>query len=381
MRLIGEEQLDDIALGAAILGTGGGGDPYIGRLLAREAIRAYGPVTMVDVDEVGADALVIPSAMMGAPTVMVEKLPAGDEIVNAFDRLESFLGRAATHTISIEIGGINSMMPFVLAARKGLPIVDGDLMGRAFPELQMCIPGIYGISTSPMSMADDKGNTAVIDAATNRWTERMARSVTIDFGCVALIALYPLTGSQLQQCSIPGSVRTAERLGRLVRETRVSHANVVDAIVEELDGHRLFEGKVVDVHRRTVEGFARAETVIEGLGLDAGATLRLHTQNEHLVAERDGTVLASVPDLIFVLDTETGQPITTEELRYGFRVTVVAAACDARWRSDAGLEIVGPRYFGYDFDFVPVEERLGASADGLLDMTQPARAPEESVLT
>ena len=39
MRLIYPENLEDIALGAAVLGTGGGGDPYIGKLLAQEAVR------------------------------------------------------------------------------------------------------------------------------------------------------------------------------------------------------------------------------------------------------------------------------------------------------------------------------------------------------
>ena len=51
---------------------------YIGKLLAQEAVRRYGPVEIVTVDEVPDEAFVVPSAMMGAPTVMVEKLPRGD---------------------------------------------------------------------------------------------------------------------------------------------------------------------------------------------------------------------------------------------------------------------------------------------------------------
>ena len=89
-------------------------------------------------------------------------------------------------------------------------------------------------------------------------------------------------------------------------------------------------------------------------------TLELRFQNEHLVALRDGEIVVSVPDLIIVLDAETGEPITTEELRYGFRVTVIAAPCDARWRSDAGLALTGPRYFGYDLEYVPIEQLVAA---------------------
>ena len=85
MRLLTEQNIEDIALGAAVLGTGGGGDPYIGKLMARQAIRDYGPVELYALDELNEDDLIVPTAMMGAPTVMVEKMPNGDDIVNAFN--------------------------------------------------------------------------------------------------------------------------------------------------------------------------------------------------------------------------------------------------------------------------------------------------------
>jgi len=107
-----------------------------------------------------------------------------------------------------------------------------------------------------------------------------------------------------------------------------------------------------------VGGFARGEAHIDGLDEYSGSRLEIHFQNEHLVAIRDGQYVATVPDLIAVLDIDTGEPITTEGLRYGFRVAVIAMPCDARWRTPKGLELVGPRYFGYGTDYVPVEKRL-----------------------
>jgi uncharacterized protein len=64
--MVGVADLDDIAIGGAVLGTGGGGDPYIGKLMAQQAIRKCGPVRMIELDEVDDDALVAPCAMMGA---------------------------------------------------------------------------------------------------------------------------------------------------------------------------------------------------------------------------------------------------------------------------------------------------------------------------
>jgi DUF917 family protein len=355
LRQFTENDLDDLAVGAAILGTGGGGNPYVGKLLARAAIREYGPVTIVDVDEVPDDALVVPSAMMGAPTVIVEKLPSGEEALAAFAALQEHLGRTITHTMPIEAGGLNSTMPFTVAARLGIPVVDADGMGRAFPEVQMVTATIYGIPATPMALADEKGNRVLLDRTVdNRWTERLARSITVDMGSTALVAQYALSGRQLKEAMVPGTLRLATELGALVRETRARHEDPVAAIVGRLDGRRLFTGKITDVSRRTVAGFTRGEARVEAPG---GDELVLEFQNEFLVARQGSDVLASVPDLITVVDSDTGEPTTTEELRYGFRIAVIAAPCDARWRSDAGLAIVGPRCFGYDFDFVPLEER------------------------
>jgi DUF917 family protein len=362
LRRIGEAELDDLARGAAILGTGGGGNPYIGTLLAKQAVREHGPVELIQVEEVSDDALVVPTAMMGAPTVMVEKLPRGDEVIRAFQVLQEYLGRPITHTVSIEAGGLNSTTPFDVAARLGIPLVDADGMGRAFPEIQMVTPTMYGVSATPMALADEKGNTVLLETIDNRWTERFARSVTIDMGCTAMIALYALSGRQLKQAMVAGTLGLAEELGRILRESRAAHAAPLQAILDRLGGYHIFGGKVADVERRTEAGFAKGEARIDGVGADLDRVLTIRFQNEHLVATSDGEVLASVPDLITVLDAETAEPVTTEELRYGLRVSVIAAPCDGRWRTDAGLALAGPRYFGYDIDYVPVEERPGTAA-------------------
>jgi DUF917 family protein len=242
--------------------------------------------------------------------------------------------------------------------------VDADGMGRAFPEIQMVTASLCGVSATPMALADEKGNTAIIDTIDNHWAERLSRSLTIDMGCVAKTALYPLSGHQLTQAMISGTISLAEELGRLIRQTRATHGDPIAAILRRLGGYHLFDGTINDVERRTETGFATGEARIEGTGPNTGSTLSIRFQNEHLVAVRDGEIIASVPDLIIVLDAETGGPITTEELRYGFRVTVIAAPCDFRWRTSQGLALVGPRAFGYNLDYIPVEERFASPERG-----------------
>ncbi len=357
IKQITRADMDQVALGGAFLGTGGGGDPYIGRLMAEQAIAANGPVTVLGVEDLGDDALIVPVAMMGAPTVMLEKLPRGDEALNALRSLEKVLGRKADAIFCIEAGGLNSTIPIAVAASAKLPIVDGDGMGRAFPELQMVSMTMFGIHACPMAMADEKGNALVLNTVDNLSTEKFARVITVEMGGAGLIALYPMTGAEAKRAILRDSLSLIANIGRIIVEEQAANRNPADKLAADLNGMRLFEGRVTDVDRRTQGGFARGQARIEGLEAYQGQTMTLHFQNEFLLAEdEDGRPLAITPDLICLLDLETGQPITTETMAYGYRVIVFGLPCDPKWRTTHGLELVGPGYFGYDLDYQPIEE-------------------------
>jgi hypothetical protein len=360
MRELTLTDLRDLARGAALLGTGGGGDPTIGRLLVEAAMADGGRVVVLDPDELDDDAFVLPTAMMGAPTVFIEKIPAGDEGVQALRALEAHLGRHADATMPIECGGINSMIPLVVAARTGLPVVDADGMGRAFPELQMETFGVYGVSACPMTVVDERGGVSILDVGhDNARMEWYARGLTIRMGGAAHICEYPMSGADVKRTAVPRTLTLGLRLGRVIREAREAHqdpfAALRAALAETLYSHGevIFAGKVVDVMRRTVDGFARGNAWIAPF--DDGPRLELHFQNEHLIARIGDRVRALVPDLICVLDAETAEPITTESLRYGQRVRVFAISTPAVMRTPEALAVFGPAAFGLEDAYRPVE--------------------------
>jgi hypothetical protein len=360
MRELTAADLPDLARGAAFLGTGGGGDPYVGRLMVEQAMREGGQVRLLDLDELADDALVIPTAMMGAPTVMAEKLPQGEEAIAALRTIEAELGRRADATMPIECGGINSTMPLVVGARLGIPVVDADGMGRAFPELQMETFHVYGVSGTPMAIANEAGDVVVVRTVDNRTMERYARAVTVQMGGAALIAEYSMDGATAKRASIPGTLTLALQIGKCLRDAREAHDDPIQALIDMLAstpygyGRVVFEGKVSDVSRQTTGGFVRGRAIVEA-NRD-GAVLELVFQNEHLIARVDGEVVVVVPDLICVLEADTAEPITTERIRYGQRVTVMGVATPPIMRSREALEVFGPAGFGLTETFRPVEE-------------------------
>jgi len=356
LRYLDEEAIENIATGAAFLGTGGGGDPHIGKLMALSAIKKHGPVKLIDPSEVETEGVYLPSASMGAPSVLVEKFPAGDEFIRAFEKLSNYLNiDKVSGTFPMEAGGVNSMIPIAVAATTGLPLVDADGMGRAFPELQMTTFHLGGSTISPMTLTDEKGNIAVFETVSNLWAERIARGVTSEMGGSALVSLYPSTGQDIMDHAIPNIVTRSEQIGRVIRSSK-DQKQTLEKLLEIIEGYELFTGKIIDIERTVRNGFNFGEAKIEGLEAYTDQTMSVHLQNENLLATRNGQVVGMTPDLIIMIDMETLQPATTESLSYGKRVRVLGMPSDERWRTEFGIETVGPRYFGYDLDYTPIEE-------------------------
>src|SRR5262252_3141936 len=352
-RLLDPDSLRALARGCAVLGAGGGGDPYLGLLQALQATEDYGPVLLVDIDELPDDSLIMPCGGIGAPTVSIEKIENGDEGGRLLEHLEFLTGRRVAALMAAEIGGGNGLLPITYAARLGLPLVDADGMGRAFPEVPQVTMHLAGISPSPAVVTDERGNLVVFRTISGPWMERLERAASVEFGGAASSTEFSLTAAQARQATVRNSVSLAIRIGEAIGSAA---GNPVAALIAELGAFSLVSGKISDVERRTIRGCARGSVVIEGLGEDAGRLIRLELQNENLVALERGRLLASVPDLITVLDSETADAVATETIRYGQRVTLIAFACDPIWRTERGLEVTGPRAFGYDLDYKPVEE-------------------------
>ena len=362
MREVTLEDLDALEIGAAILGTGGGGNPYSGKLRVREELRKGRRIPVIPLDELPADALVVSLGGIGAPVVGVEKIEQGEECLRALRAVEQEVGRKVDALISAEIGGANAMEPMLTAAQAGLPVVDGDGMGRAFPEMQMITWSIYGQRSAPAAMADEKGNVVVFrETASDKWLEDLARATVVAMGAAAGLAQAPMRGDFIKRAAIPGTVTQARNLGRVVLDANRNHTDPVQAVIDHEGGRLLMTAKITDLERHLKGGFAVGHLALDGFGNFQGDSGRIDLQNEFLIFTRNDVVEVCVPDLIVVLDADTGHPITTEMLRYGQRIAVLGLPCHALLRTPEALAVVGPAAFGYpDVTFEPMVAKKGS---------------------
>lgn len=353
--------LAPLSLGAAILGTGGGGDPYIGELALRHLIEETAPPVVIDLDDLADDALVVTIATTGSPSVMLEKLIDRSFADAPLRRFERLIGRKADAILPVEIGGVNSLVPLMTSCVTRLPVLDADGMGRAFPTLDRTSFGIAGISAFPIVTMNERRETVIVEASSHARGERIARGALVPMGASGSCAFYPMTGREAKQTTVRRTLSLALALGRAVLAARATKSSPFEAILGTIAGagpgsygRILFRGKIVDVSRETVGGYNIGSGVI--VSSDEKRRARFAFQNEFLFIREQGGLLAVVPDLICFLDSETAQPVTCETLRYGQRVTVMGFAATPHFRTPAGLVATGPRSFGLDEDYVPIEQ-------------------------
>lgn len=360
MRL-GVGHLPDLSLGAVFLATGGGGDPYVARLVTEKALQEFGPADVIDPEDLSDDAWVVTLGGVGAPTVSLELLPSVRDAGRTLAAFEAHVGRKVDAVVSFEIGGGNSLLPIVAAVERGIPVVNGDGMGRALPEAQMMTYPICGVKPTPAVARDYEGNIATFSTTSIFTYERQIRAYAQASGGMITACEHPMTGRELKASIVPRTITFSIEIGRILRENRGNALGIIgplgDAFARSIYGEfrHLYTGKVVDVQSRIIGGYDIGEATIESFDRKS-VPLRINIKNEYLVARMGDQVLASVPDLITILDYETSTPINAERLRYGQRVSVFGVGCPQHYRKPQALAVVSPRCFGFDLDYVPLED-------------------------
>ncbi|MFC3052845.1 DUF917 domain-containing protein [Kordiimonas pumila] len=364
---LNQQALNDLAVGCAFLGSGGGGDPHYALLELSILIEKKGPdfhIDLIPASKLSDKDLVAPCGWLGAPTVSLEKLPSGTEALAGLEMLEEIMGREVNAVFPVEIGGSNGLAPLILAVKTGLPVVDCDGMGRAFPESQMVIFNVHGVSASPAVLTDAKGNSFVIGAVDNITEERVARAAAVSLGGICHLFEYVQSGKQVKDHAIHGTLSIAVEIGRSIREAKEKGADPFEALLDVMRSFPhygaagiLFDGKIMDVKRETKQGFSVGHLLIEDF---AGKNqMEIEFQNENLIARVGDKIYATVPDIISVMDRETAHTITTEQIKYGQRVKVVGVSAPSVLRTPEALEIMGPKAFGMSDRYRSIEALNG----------------------
>jgi DUF917 family protein len=331
--------LDALARGATLLGSGGGGDPALWVSLTRRVL-GDGAVRLVDPGELPQHGRVIAAAMIGSPAITAELLPRGGEFSRAFRGLERHIGEQAVAVMGLEHAGVNAFPPLMVAAVLGLPLLDLDGMGRAYPRLDHTVLHARGATAGPFVSTGVVGETVIIDVPDAVRGEALARACLPALGGWAAHASYPVTVAEAARCALHGTLSRALSLGAAAEGAR----DPAD-LAERIGARLIARGRVIAVEH-TGDRWPRGTVLVEPADA-SGSTLRIELQTEYLLATLDGRVIAATPDPIIVVDGHGLAPIGCERIRRGQDVAALVLPADPAWREPAALALVGPAAFGY----------------------------------
>ncbi|MBD3189328.1 MAG: DUF917 family protein [Candidatus Heimdallarchaeota archaeon] len=357
------DDFKDLIRGAKILGCGGGGEEGHALERTKELLAQGLTVNVIDPKNIPDDALLCVAGMAGGrstPELLakVKSLPVVDErpILTATKLLEEYLDEKLHTLVATEIGAGNFLVPIYVSAVLGINVLDGDLAGRAKPEISISTTNIKAIPITPLAITSRFGDKMVLKTAPNdQRAEAIVREMAVISDGLVGCARCPAYWHQYKQAAIPNSITKSLRLGRAVREARIQGNNPIPPILEIIEGGILFDGKVKAFGAEDKGGFVIGETLLEN---ERKEKFKVWFKNEFLISWKNGERYVTCPDLICIVDKKTGEALTpwTEDFQLGREVIVIGAPNYPIWRTPKGLEIFGPKHFGFDFSYHPVEK-------------------------
>lgn len=356
------EDAEKLVAGATIMGTGGGGDAAEGLQLLGELIDSGKTIRIIQLEDLPTDAIVASPYFVGSVAPSASKKRVTPKISNpikvSMNQLEKALGKRIDAVTATELGGLNTAVALHIGAQLGLPAVDGDLVGRAAPELNQSTAHLLGIPMSPAALSTESGNVVVVEEyGSIDDYEAVARQLAVLAKSYAAVVDTPLSKSKAKRAIQRGTVSLCYKLGDAVIEARKRGRDPVQAVVDVLHGWRFFEGRVSRFDWRDEGGFLKAELSLEGIGDFKGRKLKSWIMNEHIMVWRDGKPVVMPPDPMALVKAD-GFAVTNGQLKVGMKLTAIASKAPRIWRTSRGLELFGPRHFGFDLDYKPVERLL-----------------------
>ncbi len=360
LRLAKFEDFEALLLGAAIYATGGGGDLEKGLRLVKEVfIDRSKSVEIMDLSELGSSTVIASPYDVGttAPNARLRKPSrVANTVVRALRILRDRLGLEVTAFNPVELGGGNTAVALYAAGLANLPVVDGDRVGRAAPEIHQDTAVLMGRKCTPAVAVTPTGiEVVILDYPDVDDYEALLRYLSILSGTHVTVIDTPMRIDEARNVLIRGSLSKCFELGKKVLEARRRGSFVPRIVAETMNGWIVFHGIVREWRWRNEGGFLVGEMIVEGIDEFQSKVLRSWIKNEHIMVWLDDQPLVMPPD-IFTLVSRDGTPILNHVVREGMEVWGIAAPAPAVWRCEEGLKLFGPKHFGFNYDYVPVEK-------------------------
>jgi DUF917 family protein len=363
-KLESKEAILDFVRGCTFYGTGGGGTPEEGIRELEKVLDSGKVIQWTDVSDIPNEGYSVCPFLMGSIAPWTEetkkemkefglgKQSNDNLLVKSTELLGKFTSKEPKVIVPSELGGANTPVAVAAAMELGITVVDGDIAGRAVPEIPQTTPFLHDKSLLPMSSIDGWGEICYIEKTVNPlMAERIGKFISAAaYGLVGQ-AGFLMPVSEMKEVIIPGTLTECFEAGELIRIERESGRNPVEALVKKVKGKVLFKGKVSKKSWEDKDGYYWGTHDIAGEDEFAGSTFRIWFKNENHISWLNGNAYVTSPDILTVVRTEDAEPLANPAIEEGMNVTVIGVPARPQFLTEKGIEILGPKHFGFDIEY------------------------------
>jgi uncharacterized protein len=355
---IKKQDIPLVAMGAKLIACGGGGNTKTIQNLLMSMMKDDGSITVKTIADLE-DEWIVGTGMMGSTVFYNENIPSGQEGSRALKLYESIVQQKAGAIISVEIGGVNGLEPLLTAYQNDLPVVDGDGMGKAFPELFMTTYHLHEIPVSPLVLETHEETTVIQGFEDIQITAERAKNFIAKSGGYVHFVGFGSNARKMKSSMIPGSLNLIYRLGAaLTKETMVSEKReeMMAVFENSLYGKPIpiITGVITDVSRWFEEGTLIGKFTVDGRSSISNKRIEVEFRNE-FIAIKEKQYRCTTPDLILVLDDEKLSPYNVSDIQVGLSVSIFAVPAPNILRTKEMLELVGPKNFDLAVTYQPLQ--------------------------
>lgn len=365
------ENVVDFVRGCTFFGTGGGGRPSEGIRLLKEVLSSKGEITWMDANDIPEHGYTVCPFLMGsiAPwtdetfkqmkqlNLDPEKRESANLLTKSIELLSKFTGTQPEVVVPIELGGANTPAALTAASELNLVVVDGDYTGRAIPEIIQTTPHLNGKEICPIASWDQWGNVCYIEKSVNpMMAERIGKFLSAAAFGISGQAGFLIPVGDMKKIVVRGTLTECLEVGELIRAEREQGRNPVHKVAEKTGGKVLFKGTVAKKHWEDREGYYWGYHEIAGFEEFEGHKFKIWFKNENHISWLDDTPYVTSPDMLIVVQFADCEPLYNPDIQEGMKVAVIGIPARKEFLSKNGLQVLGPKYFGFDIEYRPFEE-------------------------
>lgn len=346
MKYLTSKDWFDIAKGATILSTGGGGDMVEAKQIFSSVFGKMEKIPLISLDDLKPDDTLCTAYIAGS---VGNYERSTKPLIYAFNILVGVIKKPIKGIVPVEIGPGDIAETVKIASIFNIPVVDADFTGgRSSPEVYLEAITLANLSRTPIVMTNKDGKILILRKKSSALEiEKAVRKFARYSNGSAYVVGYPLSVSKVKNIIDSKTITLCQKIGQSVQTKKF-----LKTVLNFTKGKILFTGSISNIKTRDNQAFLTGYVYIKGNDQYAGKSAKIFLKNECLLLWVDNKLTLTCPDSICIINKRSRLGIYSRDLKINQDVMILGWPSLNIWKTKKGMNVFAPKTFGFKLSSV-----------------------------